>query len=184
MRFPWKVIAAIAAVWIVALLIIHWSRSIKPTPVSIEAYLYKHDLNQISGAERAKIIEHVAEQLNRLSFEQRQQISSSGADREFFEKMTPEERNHFLDLTLPEGFHQLIIVLNKMEPAARKKIVEQAVQNIQNSTPPQERRIDDAQAQKIVSQGLDTFYKDSSPETKLDFAPLIEQIQRTTQNPR
>jgi len=184
MRFPWKVIASIAAIWIATIIVIHWSRSIKPTPVSFEAYLYKHDLNQASGAARVQIIEHAAETLNRLSFEQRQQVSSSGADRELFEKMTPDERNHFLDLTLPEGFHQLIEVLNKMDPAARKKIVEQAVQNIQNSTPPQDRRIDDAQAQKIVSQGLGTFYKDSSPETKLDFAPLIEQIQRTTQNPR
>jgi hypothetical protein len=182
MRPPWKVLVILGVVWILAILVILWSRSATPTPASFEKYLATHDLNQASASDRARIIERAAAQLNRLSFEDRQQIGKDGKDREFFEKMTPDERNHFLDLTLPEGFHQVIVALNKMDPAKRRQIVAQAVENMQNSQPPEDRRVDNAQAQQIVSKGLETFYKDSSPEVKLDFAPVIEQIQKSTEN--
>ena len=33
----------------------------------------------------------------------------------------------------------------------------------------------------FINQGMRSFYKDASPDTKLDLAPLIEQMQRNLQ---
>ena len=182
MRVPWKVIAALVGLWIVALLIIHWSRSMQPTPASFEAYLFRHDLDKASGSGRTAIINHAADQLNRLSWDQREQLRQDGADRELFKKMTPDERSRFLDLTLPQGMHELMVALNKMKPEKRRKIVEDALTKMRNADPAGAPPPNDPQTQKIISEGLESFYKDSSPEVKLDFAPLIEQIQKTTQS--
>ena len=45
-------------------------------------------------------------------------------------------------------------------------------------------RIDRVEVQKMLSQGMDSFYSEASADVKLDFAPVIEQIQRATQNMR
>jgi hypothetical protein len=40
----------------------------------------------------------------------------------------------------------------------------------------------DENMQKIVDQGLKSFYSEASAETKMDLAPVIEQMQRNLQN--
>jgi hypothetical protein len=49
---------------------------------------------------------------------------------------------------------------------------------------PENQRNLDANAQKMIDQGFRAFYSDASAETKMDVAPLIEQIQRNLQNVR
>ena len=36
-------------------------------------------------------------------------------------------------------------------------------------------------SQRVIDQGLKSFYSDASADTKLDLAPLIEQMQRNLQ---
>jgi hypothetical protein len=40
----------------------------------------------------------------------------------------------------------------------------------------------DDHAQELISMGLGTFYRDSSAEVKLEFAPVIEELQRRSQS--
>lgn len=184
MRVPWRIILILAVVWLVAGTIIWWTRAARPTPESVTAYIQKNSLDQVPEARRAEIIDQVASQMNRLNFEERQQMRKSRIDRNFFEKLTPEERQRFLDLTLPEGFRQLMLALNKMTPEQRKKIVQRALDDLEKDDPENGARVDRQEVQKMIGQGMESFYKDASVEVKLDFAPVIEQLQRATQRGR
>jgi hypothetical protein len=184
MRGTWKIVALLVLVWAVAGGVILGMRAARPTPVSLTAYINSHSLEGRSEAERSQVIARVADQLNRLNFEQRQELRKSKIDRRLFDQMTEEERKRFLDLTLPEGFRQLMLALNKMNPEQRKKIVQRALDDIEKDTPEIHDRINREAAQKMISQGMDTFYQEASADVKLDFAPVIEELQRATQGLR
>jgi len=184
MRVSWRAIGLLAAVWLVAAVVIFWARAARPTPASLSAYMEKHPLVNLAPAGRGKVIGQVAAQLNKLNFDQRQELRKSEIDRRLFEEMTAEERKRFLDLTLPEGFRQLMLALNKMDPAKRKKIVQRALDDIEKDHPEAKERLDRIEVQKMISQGMDSFYSEASADVKLDFAPVIEQLQRATQTMR
>jgi hypothetical protein len=184
MRGFWRIVGLLVLVWALAGGIIWWTRATRTTPQSVSAYISRHPLENQAPDQRAKIIGEVAEQLNRLDFDQRQQLRKTKIDRGFFEQMTEQERAKFLDLTLPEGFRQLMLALNKMDPEKRKKIVQRALDDIGKDRPEVNDRIDKAAVQKMISQGMDTFYKEASTDVKLDFAPVFEELQRATQGLR
>jgi hypothetical protein len=94
----------------------------------------------------------------------------------------------FLDLTVPEGFKQMMEALNKMERDKRKRFVERTLNEMRrDETIPEaerERFLEDPNTQKIIDQGLKSFYSDASAETKMDVAPILEQMQRNLQGLR
>lgn len=171
-----KVALAVVVIWGVAIGIISYARSLRPTQQSIAAYIQKNDLASRSLADRAKVIHKVGEMLNQLPLEERQAMRPGTTD-EFFRALTPDEQTAFLDETLPTGFKQMMEAFNKMEPEKRKRFVEGALKEMQKhqgeAVPP----VDDQNVKRIVDQGLRSFYTDASADVKLDLAPLIEQMQ-------
>lgn len=172
----------LAAIWVVAAAIIFGARAARPTPESVAAYIKAHPLDDLSADERARVIDKVADQLNKLNFDQRQELRRIKTDRQLFAQMTPEEQRRFLDRTLPEGFRQLMVALNKMDPVKRQKIVQRALDDLDRETPDPDDRVDRAVVQKMIAQGMDSFYSEANAEVKLEFAPVIEKLQRATQN--
>ena len=178
-EFWFKLAAALAVIWLVAALAIHFARAAQPTPDSVAAYL-RVSMGDRGLEERARRIARAADLLNRLSFEQRQQLRGQHAQDEFFRQLTPDEQGRFLDATLPTGFKQMMENFNKMDPAKRKQFVERALTEMKKREGQESPRgLDDANAQKIVNQGLRSFYNDASADVKLDLAPLIEQMQKS-----
>ena len=100
----------------------------------------------------------------------------------FFRDLTPDEQVRFLDRTLPTGFKQMMEAFNKMTPEKRKRFVEKTIAEMRTESgdgqPP---GIDDKNVEKIIDQGLKSFYSEASAEVKLDFAPLIEEMQNNLQ---
>ena len=176
--------AVVAAIWLVAAGVIWWARAAKPTPEAIIRYVSEHPLEGKGAAERGKTIETVAEKLNRLGYEERRQMRMGRKLDEFFRGLTPDEQTRFLDLTLPAGFKQMMEALNKMEPAKRKSFVDRALREMKEDEGQEQRPVDDKNVEKIVSQGLRSFYSDASAEVKMDVAPLIEQMQMNLQGIR
>ena len=182
--------AILAGIWLVAGGIVWMARSAKPTPASLERYVAAHRLEGAAPAERARTIEQVAAQLNGLTYEDRRTFREKRELDGFFKALTPEERGRFLDLTLPAGFHQMMTALNAMKPEQRKKIVQRALADLQSGRGPGGRDaasadrppIDAAQQEKIIQQGMSAFYEDANADVKLDFAPVIEQMQRSLQH--
>lgn len=143
-----------------------------------------HPLAGLADAERAKVLEKTAAQLNSLTFEQRRDLRESGAVRNFFESLCPPERARFLDLTLPEGFRQMMSALNKMAPEKRQKLVQRVLDDIKKNAPQSAERIHEDEVKKIVGQGVSSFYENANADVKLDFAPVLEELQRNLQSPR
>ena len=182
-----KVGLTLVAIWALAAGIIAWARSAKPTAKSVAAYIQENNLAALSGDRRTKTIHKVEDMLNRIPLDERQELQRRKITRTFFEAMTPAEREAFLDATLPDGFRQLMESFNRMNPADRKRIVDNALTEMKKheGEQPPERSAEDARlAQHVVDQGLRSFYKDADSDVKLDLAPLIEQMQRNMQTGR
>lgn len=179
-----KVCGGIVLVWAVAGCVILWSRAARPTAASFSEYLTAHPLAGRTTPERAQIIRKAATQLNRLDFKEREALRRQRRDRQFFEQMTPEERKEFLDLTLPEGFRQLMLALNAMSPEERRRVVNRAMRGIERDQPEMAGRIPEEEIKKVIAQGLGSFYDEANADVKLDFAPVIERLQQTVQKVR
>jgi hypothetical protein len=174
--------AILVAVWVVAGGLIWFARGSKPTPEGLIRYIDTHGLEGQSAKERANRLDKVADQLNGLSYDERRQIRGGRKVDAFFRALTPDEQARFLDRTLPTGFKQMMDAFNKMTPEKRKEFVEKTLDDMRRhegeERPPAS---DDPNVEKIIDQGLKSFYSEASAEVKMDFAPLIEQMQKNLQ---
>ncbi|MEQ1861802.1 MAG: hypothetical protein ABMA13_17935 [Chthoniobacteraceae bacterium] len=190
MRPLWiKSAAVLLAVWLIAGGAMWWAKAQKPTPEALAAYVEALAIENKTPAQRTKEMEKIAKQLNGLTYQQRREVRMNRKLDKFFRQLNPEEQNRFLDLTVPEGFKQMMEALNKMEPPKRKQFVSRALKDMQDQEGEapegsRDRFERDTNAQKIVEQGLKSFYSEASAETKMDLAPLIEQFQRNLQGLR
>ncbi len=180
---------ALLGVWAVAGIAILVARSQRMTAEKTLAYAHDHSLEGKSDADRAEIIEGLADRVNRLSFDERQKFRHQDDLRAMFEKMTPAERLRYLDLTLPRGMKQMMEAFNKMEPDKRRQLVNRAVNDLTRARdeagPKDQDRLrtslNDQTTQKIINEGMKSFLSDATAETKLDLQPLIEQMQTLLQ---
>ncbi len=184
-RSVWfKAVAVLAAVWLAIGGIVWWARSAKATPESIARYIAEHSVAGKAPAEREKIVRKVAAELNELEYEQRREMRMGKRLDGFYRSLNQGEQGLFLDATLPAGFRQMMEAFNKMAPEERKKIVDKALRDMQSHEGEKPPENDDPNVQKIVQQGLRSFYSDASADVKLDLAPLVEQMQKNVQGLR
>lgn len=183
-KFPWKLAALIVGIWLVATAAIWVSREVAPSPAKWRAYVAANPLAGAAESKRMEIVRGAAERLNRLSFDQRRELREGEAVRGFFQQLSPGERSAFLDLTLPEGFRQMIGALNKMDAEKRQRLVQRVLDDLKKNSPQEEDRLPEEEVKKVLSQGVSSFYEEASADVKLDFAPVLEQLQRNIQNLR
>jgi hypothetical protein len=181
-----KAVLLLAAVWLIAGGVMWWAKANKPTPESLAAYVEKTSIEGQSPAQRTKEMEKISKQLNSLTYEQRREVRMNRKLDKFFRQLNPDEQARFLDLTLPEGFKQMMEALNKMTPVDRKRFVNRALKDMQEQEGQapegsREKFDQDPHVQRIVDEGLKSFYSEASAATKMDLAPLIEQFQHNLQ---
>ncbi len=177
-----KAVAVIAFIWLAAGGAIWWARNAKPTPESLKQYIDTHSLDGKSARDREKTMQRVADDLNSLSYEDRRAARTSHTLDHFFRGLNRDEQGRFLDLTLPQGFKQMMEAFNNMDPAKRKEFVEKTMNDMkqhEGEEPPKE---DDPNLQKMIDQGMRSFYSEANADVKMDFAPLIEQMQKNLQH--
>ncbi len=178
-----RVIGLLVGVWVLAMTVVLFVRTSRPTPEKLQTEFASNPLTELSNAKRGEFIERIADRVNRLDFDDRRELQRTPEARDFFESMTEAERSHYLDLTLPEGFKQVMLALNKMKPDKRREIVAKALERIGQNDPAadsEERtQAEEAMMKKIAAQGMTSFYEEANADVKMDFAPVIEQIQQT-----
>jgi hypothetical protein len=182
-------ILALLAVWALAAIGIWAARSQRMTAEKTIAYAHDHSFDGLSAADRLRIIDGLADRVNRLTYEERQKFRQQGDMRKFFETMTDTERAHYLDLTLPKGFKQMMEAFNDMQPAQRKQIVNRALADLsrarENMDPNDHDHLhtalSDQSTQRIINEGMKSFLSDANAATKIDLQPLIEQMQAIMQ---
>ena len=112
MKFWFKTAALIGGVWILAAIVIHFASASQPTAASVARVRGQSvDLGTLQGDARARAIDRMEQMVNRLTFDERQQLDRKGVNHDFFHKLTPAEQGAYLDATLPTGFQQLMDVV-------------------------------------------------------------------------
>lgn len=184
MRPNWfKVIVALAALWAVVGGSMWWLKSRRPSPEKIEAFLTDNPLEGKSEAERKRIIENVAKQVNKLDAEERRMAQPGKRNpklEQFWKTLNAAEKSHYFALVVPTGMKQMIERFNQLEPERRKREVEKAIKNLREHADDEvPEDFDPVLAEKFVKEGLNAFYSDASIEAKMDAMPFLEEMERS-----
>ena len=180
-------LAALALIWVVAIAGYKMAQNAQVTPEKVRAYAESIDLSRLSAAERAAAIQKLAAMLNALSLEERRKLRLERLA--WFEKMTEAEKGEFLEATLPTGFKQMLNAFEDMPPDKRQRVLDQALKQIKDARGPAAAGangpgLSPELQDKVTKIGLNSFYSQSSAQTKAEMAPLLEEMQRTMESGR
>jgi hypothetical protein len=202
LRFLIVAVAAIAGIWVLAMAGHWYLESLKMTAEKVRAYEESVDFANLTGAARAEALKELEDKLNALSYEERQRLRMEHIIGEWFDHMTEEERNQFLEATLPTGFKQMINAFQDLPDDKRRRLIDNTLNNLRNAkdgTPAKggwqnstntvangtnSAPINPELEAKIRTIGLNTFYSQSSAETKAELAPVLEELQHQMESGR
>lgn len=186
-------VIALVVIWAVAIAGYGIARHAKVTPEKVRAYVDSVDFSQLSAAEREAAIQKLAAMLNALSLEERRRLRLDRTS--WFNEMTEAEKSQFLEATLPTGFKQMLAAFEDMTPDKRKRVVDQAVKQLQDArnhpadgqSPPAGNNgpvLSPELQEQVTRIGLQSYYSQSSAQTKAELAPLLEEMQATMESGR
>ena len=181
--------ALLAVVWLVAWGGYRLAQKARVTGEKVRAYLRSVDLRQLPSSARAPALQHLAAQLNALSPEERRQARLEAEWERWFREMTETEKAEFLEATVPSGFKQMLDSFEQLPEDKRKRAIETAFKRLREAQeqmasanrpshgadgPPY---FSEELRQRVIKLGLKTYYSQSSAQTKVELAPLLEEIQ-------
>jgi len=188
------------AIWVVAITGFVIARNAKVTVERVASTLRDTDLSNLSAEERAKRLKKLAEMLNALGYQDRRKARLDAEWNRLFKEMTDAEKAKFLEDTLPTGFKQMMTAFEEMPEDKRQKAISEAVKRMKKAREEQgelasldgerEKRgerppeLTPELQDKVVKMGLNSFYKDSSAQTKAELAPFMEELQKTMESGR
>ncbi len=186
-------LAALVLIWSGVAAIIRATESHTSSPEKVIGLVDKMPwLNgeNISDEDRNKRLEELIANVNMLDFEQRKQMRQNDHAKwdHFMESLTKDERGHFLKETVEQHFKSVMKAFNQMTHEERQKIVEQSMKDMRRQEA-EGRNIDRLQREdeqvfhSVVEKGLGAYYEEASSDTKMDLAPLMEQMQRRMRSP-
>jgi hypothetical protein len=195
-RLIFLAVTALVVIWAVAITGYQIAKNSRVTAEKVRAYAESVDFSRLSTSERAAAIRKMAAMLNALTLEERQSLRLDRTAYRWFDKMTEEEKGKFLEATMPTGFKQMLAAFEDMPADKRQRVVDQAVRQMQDA---REKMAAGGQMpqpdangvvlspelqEKMTKIGLQSFYSQSSAQTKAELAPLLEEMQRTMESGR
>jgi hypothetical protein len=180
-----KGIVALFLLWGIAYGVVRWAGSVRVTPAKVAAFVEENPLAEVEDPEeRKRIIGTLATMLNELEASEVRVLEQSAERdprRDFFTQLSPDEQFYFLEKRVGRAFQQMMQSFNEMEREERKKIVERSLKRMEEERggPGRLEEADPGVAEKITEAGLKAYYEDASAETKIDLAPLLEEMQRS-----
>ncbi|MBI3882412.1 MAG: hypothetical protein HY301_20430 [Verrucomicrobia bacterium] len=190
-------IGATVLVWALALTGRLLVKNAEVTREKLAAYMRATDPGKLSDKDRAAALRKLAAMVNAMSFEERRSARLSGEMTLWIQKLTEEEKLQFLEMTMPTGFKRMITAFEELPEQKRKKAIDDSFKRIREaaaeardpgaaflSQPGQETNapvVSDEVRQKVLNVGLNTFFKESSAQTKAEVMPLLEELQRAMQ---
>ena len=196
-RFLVWAISALVGIWALAWAGHWYLESRKMTADKVRAYVESVDFSKLTGDARARALKELEDQLNALSYEERQRLRAEHLIGDWFAQMTEDEKAQFIEATMPTGFKQMIGAFEQLPEEKRHKMIDDALKNLQQANqsstttgtsssrrgtngPP----ISPELEAKIRTIGLNSFYSQSSAETKAELAPVLEELQRGMESGR
>ncbi|MDF1657045.1 MAG: hypothetical protein P1U58_05500 [Verrucomicrobiales bacterium] len=182
-----KGLASLVVLWVVVLAVVKVAGAMKPTVEKLEAFTEKNPLSEIEDAEeRKQVIGQMVDMLNEMEPSEVSLLrgrEESDPRRSLMRELTPDEQLFFLERRVGRAFQQMMVSFNEMERDERQRIVERTLKRMKENSDggPRGGSVgeDPELAGKIADAGLKAYYSDASVETKIDLAPLLEEMQRT-----
>ena len=161
----------------------------KPTAAKTVSFLAAHPLPPpTQTSQREQWIDQFAAQVNHLDFDERHKLLLTVGLGPVFGRMTAAEQSRYLDLTLARGLQQMLEGFSRLSPERRQRLLDQALNELDKIQLGQReqlrQQIGDAALQRIVKEGLTSFFSDASAATKLELQPVLEQMQNIVQMAR
>ncbi len=179
---------ALAAIWgavagVMALTAKHTSTPERVRELMDAAPWYERE--NLSPDERRKYLDDVIAHVNRLDFDQRRESRQDNREtgQRFMDSLTMEERHRFIEETVEQHFKSVMKAFNEMSRDERQRIVAQARRDMQRNSPDDRnmqrlREEDEEVYEHVVEKGLGAYYEEASADTKMDLAPLMEEMQQ------
>ncbi len=196
-RPVWYSLAAVVAIWVIAMVGYSIARNSKVTAEKVRVYVESTDLSKLKGHARADAIRRLADMLNSLSLEERRKARLERLTWGWFNQMTEEEKGTFIEATMPTGFKQMIASFEQLPEEKRRRTVDDALRRLREAqTKPRSAQVNDPAATnappplskeleaKVRTIGLKTFYSQSSAQTKAELAPVLEELQAVMESGR
>ena len=191
-----KGIAVLVVVWAVVSGVRSFASSKKITAEYIDREIRElkfEDWSENPGTgaaakEREEELRRIADMVNRLDFAEREKNRNNRSGEEFFRKLSTNEKNLFIDLTIVESMSRFMEALDQMPEAQRKSFVEKGLKEIQEGRTAEEmeraKEMDETLLTKISEEGMRAYFDKASADTKLDLAPLMEKMNEVMQGLR
>lgn len=196
-RLTFVALGLVAGIWSAALFGFSLARNARVTPEKLLAYTREHDLSRLRGEARAAAIRELARQLNSLPLEDRRRARMDGSVWRWFEQMSEEEKYQFVEQTMPTGIKQMLTAFEQMPEDKRQHAIDDALTQLRkvgnqlsasgDASPDagtNSPSISPELEARIRAIGLQTFYSQSSAQTKAELAPVLEELQRAMQSGR
>jgi len=188
---------AVLVVWVTAMVGYSIARNARVTAEKVKTYAESVDLTKLSGEARAKALRRLADMLNALSLDERRKARLDGISWQWMDAMTEEEKAAFIEATMPTGFKQMLTSFEQLPEDKRRKTIDDALRHLReaqvklrgasgdpnpgtNGAPV----LSEELQMKIRKIGLQTFYSQSSAQTKAEMAPVLEELQRVMESGR
>ncbi|MGE9270197.1 MAG: hypothetical protein ACQKBU_05280 [Verrucomicrobiales bacterium] len=125
----------------------------------------------------AKLVE-LAEMFNGLDYHEREKVRDQRIGEELFRRLAPEERERFVKLTVAKSMESLLRALDGMPVEERRRMVERGLRDIETGRTEEEmhraRELGETLLDQITAEGMRAYFEQTSADTKLDLAPLVE----------
>jgi hypothetical protein len=181
-------VLAIAAIWGAVASVMGLTEKHTSTPEKVHElmaaapWFENADLDEEA---RTKYLDEVIAHVNRLDFDQRRKSREDDPNigKRFMDSLDIHERHRFLEETVEQHFKSVMKAFNQMSREERQRIVAQARRDMQRNTPDDDnmRRLqqeDERVFENVVEKGLGAYYEEATAETKMDLAPLMEEMQQ------
>jgi hypothetical protein len=189
---------AVLVIWLIAIVGYQVAKNARVTAEKVRVYVESTNLSKLKGEARANAIRRLADMLNALSIEERRKARFERLARNWLEEMTDDEKAGFIEATMPTGFKQMIEAFEQLPEDKRRKAIDDTMRQLRQ----EKARLEDSSSDdpspdtngppplspeleaKIRTIGLKTFYSQSSPQTKAELAPVLEELQRVMESGR
>lgn len=193
-----KAVGALILVWLAVWAVRSFAASRKITAERLNQQIQKARFADWSDLESApdpaeakrrdRDLRGIADTLNRLDFQEREKNRRNRSAEDFFRKLSIDEKNLFVDLTVMESMNRFMEALDSMPPDQRKRFVAQGLKEVQEGRTAEDmtraKELGDDLLDKISQEGMRAYFEKSSADTKLDLAPLMEAVNETMQGLR
>ncbi len=207
-RFILYAVATIVGIWVLAMAGHWYLESLKMTAEKVRAYMESVDLANLTGEARADAIKELEDKLNALPYEERRRLRLQHLVDKWFNEMTEAEKGQFVEATMPTGIKQMINAFQELPEDKRRRLIDNTLtdlrnantsagtnsrpmRGLQNSTNAPDGGtntnapvVSPQLEAEIRNIGLNTFYSQSSAETKAEVAPVLEELQHQMENGR